>query len=484
MKSSKTHHIIKKCRSLLLFKKGLYGLLFVCCLVSSSIKAQGYYNDENFGNRSILLSGNVTGSVDDLGLTYYNPARLAIIEEPNFTISARAYQMGSIKIENVFGRNNKLNQSKFGGLPSLAAATFKVGKSEKHKFAYAVLSRKQSNISLGFAREIDAAIVEEFDNVDRFIAELNLSEDESDEWFGFSWATKLKENLSVGVSTFVSVYDFSGSYKLDYSRLDTTTDVAAYNNEIRYGQKSYGIFWKVGLAWQVSKFDLGLNIDLPYLEVLGDGNLGYKEILSGIGDGNDVFKFDGWDDLESKRRAPIGVAFGAGFPLGKNKIHLKVDWHGGLKEYNRLVIPVIDDSGEVLSFSFKEELRPVINFGLGAEFYLGEKVGLYMSAGTDFSPVVSDANIFDLITKENQDTNFDADYYHFGSGVQLKLSWAQLVLGATYTTASATFDRVIQFPDPDIEIPNNDDPARVTLNRWRFILGLEIPIFGKKIEIK
>ena len=93
---------------LLLFKKGLYALLCICCLVPSFIKAQGYYNDENFGNRSILLSGNVTGSVDDLGLTYYNPARLAIIEEPNFTISARAYQLGSVKVENVFGRNQKL----------------------------------------------------------------------------------------------------------------------------------------------------------------------------------------------------------------------------------------------------------------------------------------------------------------------------------------------------------------------------------------
>ena len=299
MKSSKTHQIIKKCRSLLLFKKCLYALLCICSLVPSLIRGQGYYNDENFGNRSILLSGNVTGSVDDLGLTYYNPARLALIDEPNFTISARAFEMGSLKVENVFGRNNKLSDSKFAGLPSLAAATFKVGKSDKHKFAYAIISRKRSKINLGFAREIDAEVLEEFDNVDRFIAELNLRSDETDEWFGFSWATKLKENFSIGVSTFVSVYDFTGSYKLDYSRLDTTTDVAAYDNEIRFGQKSYGVFWKVGLAWQVSKFDLGLNIDVPYLEVAGDGDLKYKEILAGIGDGNDVFEFAAWDDLES-----------------------------------------------------------------------------------------------------------------------------------------------------------------------------------------
>ena len=67
---------------------------------------QGYYNSENFGNRSLLLSGNVTGSVDDLGLTYYNPARIALLESPSFSINAKAYQVNSLKLENVFGRDN------------------------------------------------------------------------------------------------------------------------------------------------------------------------------------------------------------------------------------------------------------------------------------------------------------------------------------------------------------------------------------------
>ena len=31
---------------------------------------QGNYKFNNFGNRSILLSGNVTGSVSDIGLVY------------------------------------------------------------------------------------------------------------------------------------------------------------------------------------------------------------------------------------------------------------------------------------------------------------------------------------------------------------------------------------------------------------------------------
>ena len=151
---------------------------------------------------------------------------------------------------------------------------------------------------------------------------------------------------------------------------------------------------KIGLAWKLPKANLGLNIDLPYIEVLGSGNMEFKEVLAGIGDGNDVFEYAVWDDLESKRKEPIGVSFGVGLPLGKHTLHLKTDWHGKVNEYKRLEIPVINDSGEIVSFSFKEELRSVINFGLGAEFYIGEKFNIYVSGITDFSPTVSNANIF------------------------------------------------------------------------------------------
>ena len=77
-----------------------------------------------------------------------------------------------------------------------------------------------------------------------------------------------------------------------------------------------------------------------------------------------------------------------------------------------------------------------------------------------------------------------ADYFHFGFGIQLKMSQTELALGATYSTASTDFERPIDFPDPGIEIPANDNPASVSFNRWRFIVGLEIPIFGRKVKIE
>jgi len=60
-----------------------------------------------------LLSGNVTGSVEDLGLVYFNPARIALVEKPAFTINAKVYQFSSVNLKNVFGSNDKVGDSNF-----------------------------------------------------------------------------------------------------------------------------------------------------------------------------------------------------------------------------------------------------------------------------------------------------------------------------------------------------------------------------------
>ena len=370
-------------------------IILIALIIPFLITAQGYYNNENFGNRSLLLSGNVTGSVNDLGLTYYNPARIALIVNPVFSINAKAYQFNSIKFKNVFGRDDKLSSSEFEGVPSLVAGTFKIEKWENHHFAYAFISRQRSNIGINISRELDLENLTDTGEIDRLVGNLLLNSKERDEWFGGTWGMKIRDNLSIGVSSFVSVYSFRTSYDLRFSSLDQSQDVSFFNNEINLGQNSYGMFWKLGLAWKLKKIDLGLNVDLPYLEVIKNGKFRYQRFLSGTDDGSDEFAYYDFKDLESNRKEPLGISVGAGFPWGKNNFHLKVDWHGNLSEYNRLVIPDTEDGRE--GFAFKESLRSVINFGAGAEFYINDGLNLYASFSTDFSPVEASANIFDII---------------------------------------------------------------------------------------
>lgn len=459
----------------------LYFFKVLFILFPLVIIGQGYYNRENFGNRSLLLSGNVTGSVEDLGLTYYNPARIALVENPIFSINAKAYEYNTLDLKNVFGRNDKLDDSSFNEVPSLVAGTFKIDKLENHHFAYAFITKLRSNNNINFLKNLKLEELEDdFKEFEGFTAELNSDIKETDEWFGVTWGTKIKDNLSIGVSAFASIYNFKNKYDLKYANLDQLQNVILYNNEIKMQQTSYGMFWKVGLAWKLEKFDFGLNIDLPYLEVYNKGKFRFQKYLSGTE--NDIFRFIEFKDVKSQRKEPLGISVGAGIPLGKHMIHTKIDWHGKLSEYDRLIIPVVDSISK--EFSFKEERRSVVNFGIGGEYYINEKWNLYGSISTDFSPLRSNANIFDLIDDEDEDVNFESNFYHFGLGVNLNMKKVKLIMGSTFSTGTDRFDQSIDFPDSNLEIPLNDDPSEITVTRWQFVIGLEIPLFGYDVDFK
>lgn len=460
----------------------LINISVVVMMIPALVESQGFYNNENFGNRSILLGGNVTGSVEDLGLTYYNPARIALIENPIFSINAKAYQYNSASLENLFGGDDKLGDSSFEGVPSMVSGTYKFDKWPKHHFAYTFLSKQRSKLGVEVSRNFDSdSQNNEFEGVEKFVGDFKLNRKTTDEWMGISWGTKLKDNLSIGASVFASFYKKSSSFDLSLATLDANADIEVYNNEIKYSQNSYGLFFKAGLAWNLEKVELGLNLDMPYLEIVNNGKYRYQRILSGTEDNSDDFQYDDYKDLRSKRKVPLGISIGAGLPFGRNKLHLKVDWHGKVTEYEPLVIPQIEEGEDGNSFS--EELRSVINFGAGIELFISDFINLYGSFSTDFSPVKANAGLFDLVDSET-DANFDADYFHYALGMDFKLKNVKLILGGTYSRASGEYGEPVNFWSSDVEVPENDDASILTISRWRLIIGLEIPIFGYDLEIK
>jgi len=316
---------------------------------------------------------------------------------------------------------------------------------------------------------------------------LGINNRETDEWFGVSWGMKIRENFSVGVSAFASVYNFKGQYDLRLASINDDGVVGYYNNYVNFSQTSYGMFWKVGLAWKLKKIDLGLNVDLPYLEVIKSGKFSYGEFLSGYGADDDIYKFGDFSSLDSNRKEPLGVSIGAGIPWKKNTIHLKADWHAGLSEYSRLIVPLIEDgTGEPTEVNFNEELRSVLNFGLGLEIFLNDRMNLFASFGTDYSPLKTNANIFDLVGDPETDINITADFMHYGLGLDFKFTRADITVGTTYSSARDTFERPLDLPDPEDGpiVPGNDDPSEIGLTRWRFIVGLEFPIFGYDVNFK
>ncbi|WP_224489288.1 hypothetical protein [Robertkochia flava] len=88
-------------------------------IASLPVKAQRSYRYENFGNHSVLLNGKVTGGVTDLGGVFYNPARLAMVRNPQFSVEGRFYESTQVYVDDFLGAGVNIENKQINGLPGL-----------------------------------------------------------------------------------------------------------------------------------------------------------------------------------------------------------------------------------------------------------------------------------------------------------------------------------------------------------------------------
>lgn len=465
-------------------RKFVFCFLLIIISLNSNF-AQGNYRLEHHGNRSILLSGNVTGSVDDLGLTFYNPARLALIENPAFSISGKAYELNRTNVDDAFGKGNDVSSSSFNGIPSMIAGVFRFKELPKDIFAYSFISRTRTNINLAYdSGVIRGNVLSSIQDVEQLLGRVNLSDKINDEWIGLTWARRINPNFSVGISGFFSIFEFSGRGNSLYAIDTSNNQVVTYARNFNYEQNTYGLFFKIGGAYKINNLELGINIHLPFINIYNEAAFKGDEFLSGSD--SDFFRFNEFKDLDNKRRTAFGVSIGSGVALGKSKLHFNLEWFNGVNNYQRISLPEIVDDPDVNEIEFAEALDAVFNFGVGAEIYLNPKLDFYASFSSDFSAYRENANLFDVINESEQEIDYDLDFWHLGLGINADIKWAQFILGATYSRASTQFVQPLVIPSQStLGIENTNDITSLQIERWRFIIGLEIPFLERKVyELK
>ncbi|TPV35604.1 hypothetical protein FJ651_01455 [Paucihalobacter ruber] len=444
-----------------------------------SCAQQGNYKFNNYGNRSILLGGNVTGSVSDIGLTYYNPARLTEIENTGFEFNAKAYQLSSLKVSNLFVEESNISSTNFDGVPSMAGGTFNLFGT---RFAYSFISKSRADNNLSYNSDIIRdQILDIYPNTQAYRVTTNVRTRVKDDWFGLTWAKKMNQNFSLGISLFGSRYEYNGGSNVNHT-IQSNENVAFYQNTVGFSQKSYGLFMKVGANYHVAKIDFGVNINLPYIELHSNGDFDYNKVISGATNEINQFYNYNYENLLAQRQEPLGISIGTGIPVGKGKLHLNLDYVNGLLIYDRLIIPNIEignsTSTEVL---FKEERRDVVNFGAGIEIYINERFKSFASFTTDYNAFISNANIFDLSTEDSREINIGENFIHYSLGIDLKLNFASVILGTTYTNSTAKFVNPVDLNQS--ETNNSNQLAKINYKRWQFVVGLEIPLFEKNDAI-
>lgn len=459
-------------------------LIFTILILSTRqlLTAQdGHYWTQQYGTKSILLSNSMIGGVEDLGALYYNPGRLGLIENPAFLLNADVYELSKIKFDDAFGDGASLSKSTFGSVPSFVAGTFKVGFLKGHHFGYSILQRQSIDIDFNYRNEVFGNVIENFPGEEYFGANIRFNQKVKEEWYSLTWSYPFSDKLSIGVTSSMTRLKSRKGTLIELQALSESGDVAQYQFDRNYSIEHYGILWKLGIAGETKLFNWGLTLTTPSIQISSKGTYNYEEFFSGIDGAStipDRFTTSRQSDISTDYRRPLALGGGLTFPFKKSEIHLSGEWYSGVSSYILLqAAPHVSQSdGETIRFALVDDLKSVINFGVGTQLYLSEKLSTYLSASTDFSAAPDLSTGFSQNEPIAHNTVFSADFYHLAAGFVLSIKRVDITLGAAYTSGKQEFARPVNFPNEDDDgIFEMDETGSFKWSRFRVIFSFSFP---------
>ncbi|WP_075602685.1 immunoglobulin domain-containing family protein [Saccharicrinis aurantiacus] len=466
-------------------------ILSLSLLIQLAIAQDGHYWTEQFGTKSMLLSNSVVGVVEDLGAVYYNPARLALIDNAAFVISGKVYELNKLNVANATGDNAgaSQNSSDFGGAPSLVAGTFSIKGWDNHNFAYAFLTRRRMNMNLNGMSDAYGSLIDPLPGDEYFSGELGISKQFTEEWIGGTWSYSKNKRYSVGVTGFVTIRN-QESKSTSQLQAYNNEDVATYYNRKSYSFSNYGLLFKIAGAAKYEKLDIGITFTTPTMGLSGSGSFRYEQYFSAIPGSDEIYVRNLQKGVQSTFKTPMSVAVGFGYKLFGGTLMASAEYYTSIDQYNLMQGTEFIGQSNNLSYTpvLYDHLESVTNFGIGYNFVFSERVNGYISYSTDYSASTEENQNLDDNSMYLKASTFTSDINHFGGGIVLNLKKADITLGATLATSSYKMERPIDFPDGNGgSIVDPDEYSKVNWNRWRFIVGISVPFvndIAKKWENK
>jgi len=381
-----------------ILRKLAVGGLVLIAVPSASFAQSEYHWSDQFGNRSTLLNGTMIGGVSDLGAVFYNPGRLAQLDRPGFLLTAEAFEVNRVELEGGEGDNLELEQTNFRGVPSLVAGLFSLPFLPDHKFAYSFLTRRRSESDLLLTTESSLDIVPGAPGDESYLGTWESAAKLDENWVGLSWAYPVSPRVSIGITTFGTYMGRKKRIELDVRGVPTTGDPSLLIRTREYRFSSYGLLWKAGVAADIAPFRLGLSLTTPQITAFGGGSIRYEELLTTPGlNGIDpnpgnvvtVFREEG---LAVSTRTPLAIGAGISWVRGRGVVHFSGEWYSGVSQYQIMAVDSVSSQTQagLQEYRVMDELKSVLNMGVGIEWYVSEAVSAYGSVVEDASAAPED----------------------------------------------------------------------------------------------
>lgn len=431
-------------------------LLLVMCGTSMVCAQEMNYNTFQVGSRSTLMGGAVVGGVRDTTATFYNPAALGFVDNSSISVSANAFRLGQVTMNDALGPGEDATTTLLDPIPLLVSGMLRFQSAPDWGFGYAVVTRQQ--YSGTFTNAVNA--MRETINVEggvlplpaQVIAQSNISSQSSDYWAIGAVSWRINDTLALGVAPIVALRRQSRIQRFSIQTLlreggegslpigvNTITDVNFY-------QLSF--LARLGIAWEPRPLlKLGATVTTPNLKIASSGSSLAQTTLTNIPTSNDLinrFGSDFQDSLSVHYRTPLSMAVGTEIqPWAPFTFGLSVEYSTALGRTALLEVrrgrpffrgPGTEGSGDSVPFLTPlDERRAVVNVAFGAEYTFTDVYAAYLGFWTDFSP---------LDSQQSRDIALSGQGFVLPTG---DIDLYHVVLGATRTTRRSKFAAGVVF---------------------------------------
>lgn len=457
-------------------------LLLSVALLTIFVCQQGFTQDSHYwtyqyGTRAFLLGGMVIGSVLDISGIYYNPGGLSLLEDPETLLASKAFHWPHYSFENLGGSGKKITTSKFDTAPGIVAGLVKFPWLKDHRIGYSILTRQSVDIRLAGSLITTGDAIPDYPGEESIVTDFYLSEYLSEPWWGLTWAYKFNDTVGVGISNYFTFRSHRANYQTFGQIFTPDGNLTMFLDALSYDYQNYRLLWKVGLALDFGRFNLGLTLTTPSIELYGKGAARINKTLTGQdidedGTRDDIVIADYQDGLDSDYPTPLALGVGATYTIaitrmGTMNLYASAEWYAAVDKF--VVINtdefVGQSDGVIYRNEITHELDDVLNFGLGIEHILNKSITFYGSIRTDFSA-----------KKPGSDTTLtvtDWDLYHFMVGTTFRFKKTQWTLGLGYSWGSREKKK-----DPSIDDPYEKYKIRNFLGDWDFRYDSVSILFG------
>jgi len=370
-------------------------LAFIWLYLSSQYvfaQTDAHFWTHQYGSKGLLLNGAVIASPDGETSAFYNPGAIGIDDDLGFSFSFITPTYVDLKTMNILGDEHSMSDKGIGFAPDFFGLRVRPFKEKKITVGISKFRRYNSNITL---TDRQVAPVNGFPEL-IYRVDLDFTRKISEQWIGLGLAYNLGDNIGIGVSQF-SVWH-SQNYSLEIENEiqasnapNTISQFSRNASNYRFSLNSAFIS-KLGFSYKSEKFNFGLTYTSPLYGIL-QKSASYSlenQIVDTVNEQtSSTSNRNNTSNVQYK--TPHSIGMGIDLHSRTTTISISSEYFFGIDEYS--ILNEVSDSYNGLStvpnetlFRVKSENEAVLNFAVGIQKEMSERITWVVGFRTDYNP--------------------------------------------------------------------------------------------------